>query len=491
MYFFLTKLSAMKKISLFFAAALLVVNTALAMDVSVSYATFKSPEQKFIELYLHFAGSTITFQPINDSTFQAQMEVVVLFKQQEEIVKIDKFLLSSPTSKYAIDFVDLKRYALDNGEYQLIVAVSDKGDEKNQKEFQTKIKIDYNNQSLQQSDIQLLASYKKATTEGAFTKNGFNLEPLPYNFYGRNASALIFYNEIYNADQAVGDVFSISYAIEKLVNNKAHTVAIAHKRLDPTPVIPLLLQMDISQLESGNYNLVLMVRNRAKELLSKKTIFFQRSNPYLNVENLSASDVNLEEEFVKKLSAQQLKYSLRAITSLMDQRDVEVVNLMLKNDSLNAQRLYLFNYWTNQSPTNPEYAYQKFMEVAAAVDKQFKSGFRYGFETDRGYIFMKYGKPDDMERRENEPSAPPYEVWSYNDFPKTNQTNVKFLFYNPSLAPGDFVLLHSTARGEMNNPQWERELYRDAPNDIDGDYFGGSGVQDNMNRHARRVFRDY
>lgn len=482
----------MKKITFLFLVALFVASSTFAMDVSVSYATFKSPEQKFIELYLHFAGSTISFQPVNDSTYQAKMEVVVLFKQGEEVIQVDKFLLNSPLAKGPIDFVDIKRYALENGEYLLVVAVSDKNDAKNQKEFQTKVKINYDNQTLQQSDIQLLASYEKATEETAFSKNGYNLEPLPYNFYGRNASALIFYNEIYNADQAVGDDFSISYGIEKLENNKATPVMMAHKRLHPAPIIPLLLQMDISQLESGNYNLVLTVRNRAKELLSKKSIFFQRSNPYLNIEHLSASEVNLEQEFVNKLSPEQLKYSLRAITSLMNQRDVETVNLMLRNDSLNAQRLYLFNYWVNQSPTNPEYAYQKFMEVANAVDKKYKSGFRYGFETDRGYIFMKYGKPDDVELRENEQSAPPYEVWSYNDFPVTNQSNVKFLFYNPSLAPGDFILLHSTARGEINNPQWERELYRDAPNDIEGsDYFGGTGVQDNMNRHARRVFRDY
>lgn len=481
----------MKKISSFLLAILFVANALIAMDVSVSYATFKSPNQKFIELYLHFAGSTVGFQTVGDSSLQAHMEVVVLFKQGEDIAKIDKYILSSPASKFPIDFVDLKRYALENGEYQLIVAVSDMSDAENQKEFQTTIKVDYNDEILQQSDIQLLASFEKAQVENAFTKNGYNLEPLPYNFYGRNTTSLTFYNEIYNSDKTIGDDFSISYSIEKLENNKANTVLIAHKRLHPAPVIPLLLQMDISQLASGNYSLVLMVRNRAKELLSKKSIFFQRSNPYLNVEQLSAADVDLEVEFVSKLNPDQLKYSLRAITSLMDQKDVEPVNLMLKNDSIKAQRLYLFHYWATQSPTNPEYAYQKFMEVASAVDKKFKSGFRYGFETDMGYIFMKYGKPDDMERRENEPSAPPYEVWSYNDFPKTNQSNVKFLFYNPSLAPGDFILLHSTARGEVNNPQWERDLYRDAPADIEGDYFGGSGVQDNMNRHARRVFRDY
>ena len=124
--------------------------------------------------------------------------------------------------------------------------------------------------------------------------------------------------------------------------------------------------------------------------------------------------------------------------------------------------------------------------------KKFNSGFRHGFETDRGYYYLKYGQPDDIELRDTEPSAPPYEVWVYYEFPTTNQNNVKFVFYNPSLAPGDFELLHSTAIGERNNPTWQRDLYREVPNEINSsDFFGDDGMLDNFNRNADRVFRDY
>ena len=95
---------------------------------------------------------------------------------------------------------------------------------------------------------------------------------------------------------------------------------------------------------------------------------------------------------------------------------------------------------------------------------------------------MKYGQPDDTQRQEEEPSAPPYEVWVYYDFPQTHQSNVKFIFYNPSLAPGDFVLLHSNAIGEINNPNWQAELYRDANENI------GNG---SFNRNANRIFNDF
>ncbi|MCK6692904.1 MAG: GWxTD domain-containing protein [Thermoanaerobaculia bacterium] len=143
-------------------------------------------------------------------------------------------------------------------------------------------------------------------------------------------------------------------------------------------------------------------------------------------------------------------------------------------------------------PNNPEMAYLKYMEVAGAADKQFFSGFRRGFETDRGRIFMRYGRPDDLVHVEDDPSAPPYEVWVYYNFPKTRQKNVKFLFYNPSLAGEDFILLHSNARGEINNPRWERDLYkRAAGEEYDGNYHDATTMKRNLGRNARAFFEDF
>lgn len=467
-----------------------------ALDASVSYATFRSPTQSYIEVYLHIAGRSVTFQPLTDSTYQAGVEVILLFKQGEEIVKFDKYMLNSPVSSRPIDFIDLKRYGLADGKYELVVAIKDAHRPENAKEFKTELEFNYQGTELQQSGLVLLASFQRSDDSSSmFVKSGVQIEPLPYNFYSRHASTLIFYNEVYNADQALGEDFVVSYFIEKLENGESGLAMIGHKRQKPQAIVPLLIQMDITQLPSGNYNLTVEVRNRAKELMSRKKIFFQRSNPFLDqeLETLQlAANVNLEEEFVQQLTPEELEYSLRALTPRLPQGDVEMVNTIIRNDSLNAQRLYLFSFWAKESPNNPQFAYQKYMEVARAIDQQFDSGFRHGFETDRGYIYLKYGRPDDIESRDQEPSSPPYEIWTYYEFPRTNQNNVKFIFYNPSLAPDDYQLLHSTAFGELNNPQWQRELYRDVPNEIQGsDYFGGTEMLDNFNRNAGRVFRDY
>ena len=101
---------------------------------------------------------------------------------------------------------------------------------------------------------------------------------------------------------------------------------------------------------------------------------------------------------------------------------------------------------------------------------------------------MKYGRPDDIVTEENELNAPPYEIWIYYELARTRERNVKFLFYNPTLATGGYQLLHSTSRYELQNANWEQELYRDAVQPI------SSGVDANsmsFTKRAREYFSDF
>jgi len=483
----------LKKI--FTTCCLLALSCAVfALDASISYATFKSPTQNYIEIYMHLSGQSVTFVPVDSTLQKAELEVVILFKQGEEIVKYDKFLMSSPLAEQPLDFVDLKRYALENGDYLVDISVKDVHQEENAKSYKTEVTVDFVNDEVQQSDLQLLAAIDKAVNPNhPFVKLGYQLEPMPYHFYDKNATHLLFYSEVYNTDAAIGEDFLVSYSINELVNDESKMIKIGHKREKAKAIVPLVVQMEIGDVPSGNYELVVEVRNRLNELLSQESVFFQRSNPFLNAERIELAEVPLENEFVQRLTAEELEYSLRALTPKVSQADMDHLNAILAKDNLDAQRLFLFSYWTQQDPNQPIIAYESYMQVVKAVNNEFKSGFRHGFETDRGFYYLKYGQPDDITRVIDDPSAPPYEIWSYNDFPYTQQTNVRFVFYNPSLAGGDFVLLHSNARGELNNPQWQVELYRrNAPDQIQGsDYINATEMQDNWGRRAGRNFIDY
>ncbi len=484
----------MKRVYLLCLACLFFLPASRALDASVTYATFKSPQQPYIEVYLHVLGGSVVKLPVADSLFQSKVEVLMLLKQGENIVKFDKYVLNSPASKKSINMYDLKRFGLANGVYTLEVTVKDLNRPEDIKTYREEVEINFAEpEGVMQSDIQLLADFRAEKEVSPAVKNGYYLEALPFNFYHKKISKLVFYNEIYNVDKVLDEEpYLVRYYVESVKGNgTTETVKIGNKKRTPQPVTVFLLQMDISDLPSGNYNLVVETRKRSGEEMSRKQIFFQRSNPYLDLEK--AKDAPLEETFVERLDAQALRYSLKAIAPIVEDTDSETINILVADrDNLDRQRRYLYTFWISRRPNEPEKAYDEYMEVARAVDKLYDSGFGYGFESDRGRAFMRYGKPDDIVTVLDEPLAPPYEIWVYYYFPYTKQTNVKFLFYNPTLAAGQYELLHSTARGEEFNPQWELELYRDAPDEIEGDdYISGTQMQDRFHRNARRYFNDF
>ena len=463
---------------------------ASALDASVSYAKFKSYNQGYVEVYLHIVGSTVNFVTVDSSEYQAGVEILILFKQLGQIVKFDKYRLNSPRSPFPMDFIDQRRFGLENGTYTIEVTVKDLHLEDNTKVFDQVFTLDFEREKIQQSDIQLLSSFRPDSTSNQYTKNGYYLESLPFNFYNKNHSQLIFYSEIYNTDQVLDEEFVIRYAVERIeINGDTKTVILGHKKRKPAPINVLLLQKNIAELESGNYNLVVEVRDRSNQLLSSKSLFFQRSNPYLKeIETLNA---DLSHEFVSELDPEALDYGLRAIAMNVRENEVEVLNMVIANEDLASKRRFLFSFWLRQNPNKPKLVFDQYMEVAKAIDKLYASGFGHGFETDRGYTFMKYGKPNDIVSVDNDPSAPPYEIWVYYEFPVTQQNNVKFIYYNPSLDGGNYVFLHSTARGELNNPQWEVELYRDAPQEgASANFIDNTRMLDNTNRMAWRLFND-
>jgi len=184
-----------------------------ALDTDVSYTTFKAGEKQYIEVNLFLVGNTMTYKIIDSTQHQAAAEVLMLIKQGENIIQFEKYILNGPITKGQPDFLDLKRFILPQGDYQLEVKVQDAYKPEAVTDYKTDFSLDFSNEGLQQSDIQLLASYKQATEENIFVKSGVQLEPLAFNFYNKRANRLIFYNEIYNADQAIGQDYLVTYTV--------------------------------------------------------------------------------------------------------------------------------------------------------------------------------------------------------------------------------------------------------------------------------------
>ena len=468
------------------------LNTVFSLDASITYTTFKASKSPYVEVHLYLVGSTITFDKI-DSLSQAEVEVTLIFKQGEDIIKFDKYALKSPLSPEATDFVDLKRYSLPNGVYELEVIIKDLKKENNKNTYSTKnVVVEYSSEKVEMSDIQLLTSCTQTELESNFTKNGLKMEMAPFSFYNKQLGELIFYTEVYGADQFLKEDYMISYYIDKVTSLKQEkSFLIGHKRRSAKPIDVFIMPVDISKLGSGNYDLRIEVRDKTKKLICKKSIVFQRSNPYLEQDYAKDESFDITKTFVNDFTEEQLRYGLKAIAPKLVGGDVEVLNIVIEQNDIPSMKNQLFSYWANKNSINPKSAYDEYMEVAKAVDYTFNWGLGYGFESDRGYTFMKYGKPTSSITIVDEADAPPYEIWYYDQFPQTNQNNVRFLFYNPSLAGGHYRLLHSTARGELFNEDWLGVLYKDVPNSDKSTNGVTTSVSTQFSRNAETYFNDF
>jgi len=479
---------------------LLVPLMANALDLGVSTAIFSAEGKSYIEINLEIAASTITYQAVAASPgkMQAGAEVLVMIKQGDKVINYEKYALSSPMVITPQSLLDVRRMSVPDGAYTLEITVTDINAPANKKTYTTPVKVAMS-EKIHLSEVQLLRGFKKeeTQTDNPFVKNGFFLEPLPFSFYDKSSSKLAFYAEVYNSDKSVTEGnYLVRYFIEENKGNGIkELVAGGGQRKKPSAMDAILVQMDISKINSGNFTLNVELRNPLNELLALRTVDFQRSNPLLNFNESDLTKEMVEKQFVQDISEENLRFSLRAIGPLAVGDETEELKNILAGGDLESMRFYLFRHFAKKDPVNPQKAYFDYIKMAGQVHEKFKSGFRYGFETDRGRMFIRYGQPNDIVHIEDDPNAPPYEIWVYYDFPKTRQKNVKFLFYNPGLAGEDFVLLHSTARGEINNKRWERDLY--AKQVGAQEQFSGDNAHDsvemrrNFNRNARVYFEDY
>ena len=453
------------------------------INVSVSPCVFQGQQGQYLEVYSRIIGESVQFQTdsSNLNSLSASIEMLLILQQGEQIINASKYQINSPATNEILDFWDLKRYTLEPGAYDLSIQYVDLNNITDTLNFETSLNVSSPDQ-FSHSNILFMAEINPYENVLAFNKNNFSFEPLCFNLAGSDQSTLYIYTELYNTSALSDKPCFLKYHIEALDESVPFIPQPGYKRLKMDGNELFLLEFDISLMGSGNYILICEIFDRDKKLLETYSSHFAVQHPLVDIKNSYEKDQMFETSFVQILDEDELDYSLKAIAPLVGNDLSETLNFVIASDDIRAKKYFLYTFWLNMSKTNTREMYKKYMDVAKAVDIQFANNVGHGFQTDRGFYFLKYGRPDDIVKVEEEPSAPPYEIWIYNYVPATQQTNVKFLFYNPSLAGNDFILLHSTCRGEINNPNWEFDLYRDSFDNFNDDSF---------NKNARRYFNDF
>jgi len=195
-------------------------------------------------------GNTVVFDTLAEG-LQAGVEVVLIFRKDGAIVMADKYALRSPLSPKAVHFMDMKRYVLPNGKYELEVRITDMAQAENALERKIPVPIAYEAGQPAISDIRLLTGIKPAKGEGVFVRNGYFMEPLTFNFCDKKSEHLFFYVELYHMDKQASDFFKLRLLVKDANTGKEMLVAYKTKRA--SEMVQFMHAMDVRQLPSGNY----------------------------------------------------------------------------------------------------------------------------------------------------------------------------------------------------------------------------------------------
>jgi GWxTD domain-containing protein len=305
----------------------------------------------------------------------------------------------------------------------------------------------------------LFDSYTKAAKPSACTKSGYDFLPRVYPFYGSKEDKLNFYVELYNSDKLYDEgKFLVSYYIEAVESSNRLQEFSFNKRFDVKKVDVLFNTIDIKELPSGNYHLVVEMRDRANTLICSQSAFFQRSNPGVGYDMSNIAAVNITNSFVSQINnIDTLRQYIRFLDPICSEAERDYTAGLVKTDDLKTMQQFFLNFWSSRAPLNPSFAWNDYLNAVRRVNMSCKTISYPGYRSDRGYVFLKYGQPDKIMESPNEPGAYPYEIWHYYEV--ANQRNKRFVFMSKDDSTNDYHLIHSDVVGEINNPRWQLEIY--------------------------------
>lgn len=446
-----------KRLLLFFIV--LITCTSFAQKARIQavfdYKQFNTPYgAPYIETYLSFIASSLHYAPNDRGQLQSNIMVTQIFKRDNQIIDFKKYEVLGPEliDSVAVGFTDQKRFQLQPGVYTMDIQLMDLNDPDSLYNSSTQlISVNEFKDNISVSDIEFIDYYKKTEQKNEFSKSGFDLYPLVSNYLSDDIEKLAYYFEIYERDSSDNDYLVTQY-IEDYQTKDILGKFIKRKKMKLEKVKPMINIFNIKKLVSGNYNLVVEIRDSQNQLMAIKKIFFQRLNTSYKVDEEIVEQVS----FNDVVSADSLDYYMTYLLPIAT--EVERGVILSKKEGLTDQMKmnYFYTFWSKRDQTNPKGAWEAYRKKVEEVDVVYATRRTRGYETDRGRVEIKYGKPNNVVKRPNSNGQYPYEIWHY--YHLENSNDVVFVFYQPQVIRQDYELLHSDLPGEIKNTNWKSFL---------------------------------
>jgi len=454
----------MSKCYPFLLAALLAPSALLAqtrLDAIVEAKRFHVPDKgERVDVNITVLGNTTTWNTDERGFRQAKVQALTLIEQGDSIVDFRKTLILSPERADTLDgdFIHQERFLLQPGAYSLTIEMKDVNSGDTAKIYMNSpLVVPARPVGASLSDIEFTMASKVGndTTE----------IPFPGTYFPPEANKLGFYAEAYGTvDQFGKDGAFIAIAeIENFETRKVEGAFRHMQRMKAGAVVPIGLEFGIDRLPSGNYLLALELHDRNDSVVARREQFFQRYNAITyDISALKPGELgpNFTDAITDPDTLAEDLSCLRPIASDMERK---IIDDQWKERKPDVMRQYLYTFWYNRSPEDPEAAWKKYQGVVEYVNRKFGCRNMRGYQSDQGYVFLRYGAPNTVVDRANEVGVTPYMIWHY--YRAGKYSDRRFVFTQQERSTTCWTILTSDVPGELNNPNWLDQI---APGSADG-----------------------
>jgi GWxTD domain-containing protein len=425
----------------------------------------------YLETFWQVNPVSLHYHKNSEGALFSKLQVDIVLRADTGIVKEGHYLINTnpvmPDMAASQKIADLQRFSLPYGKYTVSLDIAEPEVPGSNMHLVDSVSIRRPDSAVFFGSIQLLDTFFQSKAENIFSRNGNQQIPLFTGFVDDDHKTISFYTEYYLTNRAPNEAYPLlqrTFISKKPLETPVRGLEYKDTVL-PALITPVSGRFDLSTLVSGNYYVNAVITDRYEQVLASSSAFFQliNSKPVAAPTVLdTAKDytvVDLNKTFLAKYNFQQVKAILKMLRPIVEPQEAAAINNFLKQPNEMYMRYFIYNYFAKQNEKDPEKPWKAYTDKVREVNRLFGNSTLPGYETDRGYIYLKYGKPNDIIPVPAEQGALPYEVWQYFALGKQDQETV-FLFYKPggSLV-SDMKLLHSTLNGELKNPNWRSQLF--------------------------------
>ncbi len=276
------------------------------------------------------------------------------------------------------------------GQYKLEIVFTDKNsNQTGTYNFDLKVR-DYRKKSLELSDLEFAQVASDSGFASKFDKLGKKVIPKVQLIYGGEDQNLWFYYEIYkNRPNPVS--LEVTYEILDFLHNSLHQES-EKITLDQVS-LSRIKSLDLSKIAPKRYTLVVMVKEKGGSQVRLEKDFQIDWSPLFYVKN----------DF--KAAVEYLRY-------IANDEETKKLKKAPKEEQVKMWE----EFWKSKDPV-PETEVNELKEQYYArlryANLNFRTYSKDGWKTDLGMVYIKYGRPDEVDRHPFERENKAYQIWYY------------------------------------------------------------------------------